>query len=1004
VAYVFFALLFAEVSRTTAAATSDAAAAALRHFYDVTGGASWSKFSGWRQQTPDFCQWYGIRCGDDGNVSGIMLRSNNLNGTLPSNETFWKALANVRNFDVSMNRLTGTIPVALASGCPFMKFLNMSGNKLSGTLPLSVSALSSMEEFDVSSNAITGTLPSGYGNLTNIQDFVVSDNRLTGTLPAVYSQWVNLQWFRAASNNLGGTLPPSYKAWIKLQWFRVELNKGISGTLPSEYGSWLNLLTLNVNGLSLHGTLPSSYGSVTSLQRFSVYDNDLSGTLPESYSNWSDIVAFQLLNNGFSGTLPSSYGVAFRKVSIIIITNTSISGTIPDSWGNMKTLTTLMLHVNRLSGTLPASLGGLSKLTTLSLADNMFSGTVPFAAWSQLRNVQLCLLQDNPSLRGTVSADFGRSFVLLGLLAVCHTHVCGPAIPSLILGYGCMPQYVLRNNTLTSDNGITVISPLAKFAPTVPCSIFSPTMWTVSQSASIALALDGHGTSELSRHMEHASTAAPFFTLAGAIAGGRGGNIADLQILSGVMQSSCMCGSVSTTSAMKFTTSPFAGLGVGAVIAGNAGLTIVLTVVHWAVVRIASGSRRFVDYAERNNKTSRKKHSGARSAQTAAAADRPRVSEAHLGRFLPLSVKAMRRVESLLRFPNFCLQVALLLLPGVLVSSATILFTYSADKTTPGDTVAAVFGMVYTAAVVAAMEVLVFQRHVLKIPLRFTPIDFAALLPKFFGQLSTRKRFAGMLFSRGCWEPKLHSNRIGCIVSGLRGGCEPLWRCMPALNLAVQLLSAIPAEGSAGCGVIQLLTALLTASLGVLYAIQQPTRVRLASFTSAATLCLTSCLTVSGMLCREGVISETAVLSIGLMVSIFGIVSSVYSVMVRVAESWLMHQGKQKRFGADSDVCATNNSQQSMSKPYSTTIVLGGGAEGVGDGPPISVSPGSGTPSAHQNASFSTVLNSGLPPTPCGSNTAHQSAMPLARPVTIIYDTHYERLEELILQICRRNW
>ncbi|CUG84490.1 GP46-like surface antigen, putative [Bodo saltans] len=1049
--------------------------AALVALYDAMGGPSWLVSTHWKSATVDHCEWFGVACYESA-VTLIILSVNNLRGTLPSDVAVWGAFTRLQVLFLNSNAITGTLPAALSASS--MEHLHLGNNSLRGGLPKSYSVWSQLVYFDVSINRISGTLPEEYANWTlmnrfvasnnslsgtlpsvfrswttmmqfivndntfsgtlpenyaawstNLTTFVVENNILTGSLPEAYGAWQQLVSFHAASNHFRGTLPASYASWTTVQIFRVEENQRIYGTLPSEYGAWTAIVLFYAYSLSLTGALPSSYKTMSSLQAFLVYDNQFSGTLPESYANWSSITTIQAHNTGISGTLPSIYGTCWMNMSIFILSNTSVSGTIPNEWGSMRSMTVLMLHVNRLTGTLPASLGSLPRLTTLTLGDNNFDGTVPFSAWSQLRNIQVLLLEDNPRLFGDIPVTFGRIFTpFIGLFSVCRSNVCGPALPELFLGYGCMPQFVLRNHTLTQENGISIIQPYATFSHTAVCPV-PPIMHATTASLSQSPSSDDDeddmpSLPSLSRSAQQASTAAPFFTLASGLAGGSMSNVADLQMLSGILHSSCMCGVASssspsvTTSNMKYTTSPFVGLGLGGVVVGNTGLVAIVALVQWLVVRVTLKSSKFIEKVTKSNSTERRRddhHRTAPAVGTLSKAKSTTRTSKSAAAMLPRSLNTVRQVEAFFQFPNVSLRATFLLLPGVFASSCSILFTYSANTTMPAEVVAAVFGFLYTAVVLVAVEVLVFQCRVLAVPLRFVPVNFAELLPSVLGPMSRRSTISRVLLSRGTWEPKMHARRFGCVVGGLRGGCEQLWRCMPALNLVVQLLSAIPVTGSVGCGAVQLLTALLTVTLGVVYALKQPTRVWFASMIHALSLCLTASLTISGMLCREGIVSEDAVLGIGLAVSMVGMLSSVYTVLVSITERWLMKRYVKKKNASQGVMALTlsiplvHNKPPGLPSTMSRISVSNAKQHAAaittdmlkGDGPlPLHATVTVASPASFSPSWSSTTSNTSAPSLPLIAADVTAATLRRSTKTIVIFDTRVKRLEELIKQIC----
>ncbi len=63
--------------------THDEERASLEAIYENTNGEIWTENDGWMNEAVDHCEWYGISCDDEGRVTGIDLRDNNLAGQFP---------------------------------------------------------------------------------------------------------------------------------------------------------------------------------------------------------------------------------------------------------------------------------------------------------------------------------------------------------------------------------------------------------------------------------------------------------------------------------------------------------------------------------------------------------------------------------------------------------------------------------------------------------------------------------------------------------------------------------------------------------------------------------------------------------------------------------------------------------------------------------------------------------------------------------------------------------
>ena len=94
------------------AQTSSSEREILIELFQATGGSAWKRKAGWGSDKP-VCNWEGVVCGffaDSGNVTGLQMWDNNLQGVIP--ESLAK-LTDLKVLDLSRNRLTGILPADL---------------------------------------------------------------------------------------------------------------------------------------------------------------------------------------------------------------------------------------------------------------------------------------------------------------------------------------------------------------------------------------------------------------------------------------------------------------------------------------------------------------------------------------------------------------------------------------------------------------------------------------------------------------------------------------------------------------------------------------------------------------------------------------------------------------------------------------------------------------------------------------------------------------------------
>ena len=111
-------------------------AAALRSFYEATGGASWSNSSGWSD--PVSCDAFGVSCGSAGQVVAITLVKNGLVGSLPT----------------QFGRLTSLMFLRL-NKAPFAEtLLGPIDEMISGTVPTQIGQLTALRSALSPSHAV----------------------------------------------------------------------------------------------------------------------------------------------------------------------------------------------------------------------------------------------------------------------------------------------------------------------------------------------------------------------------------------------------------------------------------------------------------------------------------------------------------------------------------------------------------------------------------------------------------------------------------------------------------------------------------------------------------------------------------------------------------------------------------------------------------------------------------------------------------------------------------
>jgi hypothetical protein len=218
----------------------------LIDIYVQCNGKNWKKTSNWLTDE-DIKEWDGITTDDDGEVTVIELKNNNLKGLIPpcvrQCTKLWKLC-------LSCNGLYGTyetngIPGAIGD-CPSLRVLKLYNNKLEGPIPTAISQLQHLEVLWLNRNNLTGEIPECLGKLTNLKALYLSYNQFTGSIPENLAELQQLEIMDLGYNSLTGNIPWALGHLRKLKEMYLFYNE-LTGRVPE---SFVNLRCLNSIGIS----------------------------------------------------------------------------------------------------------------------------------------------------------------------------------------------------------------------------------------------------------------------------------------------------------------------------------------------------------------------------------------------------------------------------------------------------------------------------------------------------------------------------------------------------------------------------------------------------------------------------------------------------------------------------------------------------------------------------------------------------------------------------------
>ena len=280
----------------------------MEQFYNATGGQNWASSTGWLSD-PNHCNWIGIECNDQGDVTAIELRNNSIAGEFPAAPL--SALHKLEQLDLAYNGLSGTLadPPILRKLMQLAK-VDLSQNKLDGdvdvhfapaleSLILSDNNFSAFVGFhypdpsgdtlrliDLSHNSIRNAISDFLANLpTTMKELLLSDNEIAGEFPHFLGYLASMQRIRADQNALEGTLPDFSAAYpnieeIDLSRQREKDGDGLTGAIPASLFTLPFLSRLNLAGNRLSKSIPSTLGNIAQLKELDLSDNKLNGSIP----------------------------------------------------------------------------------------------------------------------------------------------------------------------------------------------------------------------------------------------------------------------------------------------------------------------------------------------------------------------------------------------------------------------------------------------------------------------------------------------------------------------------------------------------------------------------------------------------------------------------------------------------------------------------------------------------------------------------------------------------
>ncbi|KAL7594473.1 hypothetical protein Lser_V15G29215 [Lactuca serriola] len=239
----------------------------------------------------------------------LYLYQNNFSGELSLS---LKNCTSLSFLNLGANKFSGNVPFWIGENFSRLYGLILRSNNLVGTIPSQVCQLPYLQILDFSRNNLHGSIPSCLNNLTRMaqEGFLPPPNEHSYIAPSPYSFYINS--FR---------IDVKYVDYAMIEWqgdereFTSNLgllksidlsSNNLTGHIPYELTNLHELLALNLSKNALHGEIPQQVGQMKNLLALDLSRNSLSGGIPSTMSQMTLLSYLDVSCNNLSGRIPSS--------------------------------------------------------------------------------------------------------------------------------------------------------------------------------------------------------------------------------------------------------------------------------------------------------------------------------------------------------------------------------------------------------------------------------------------------------------------------------------------------------------------------------------------------------------------------------------------------------------------------------------------------------------------------------------------------------------------------
>ncbi|ONH94819.1 hypothetical protein PRUPE_7G032500 [Prunus persica] len=368
-------------------------------------------------------------------LTTVILRNARISDTIP--DWFWQLDLQLDYLNVAFNQLSGRMPNSLRFRVDII--VDLTSNRFEGPLPLWSSniielflrdnlfsgpiphnisqVMPNLTHLDISGNSLSGSIPLSLGNLSHFEFMIISNNNLSGEIPHFWNNIPSLYFVDMSNNSLSGTIPRSLGSLTSLNFLILSSNN-FSGEVPSlKNCTDMRILDLGDNKFS--GPIPASIGeSMLSLLILSVRSNSFTGSIPLQLCGLSTLHILDLSYNNLSENVPHwKHRQRYRNLWSMEKIGGGVERMSASNIGNLRSIETLDLSMNKLSGSIPQNMVSLTFLNHLNLSNNNLSGKIPTG--NQFKTfVDPSIYEGNDGLSGCP------------LPTGCHDNEEAPQVPS----------------------------------------------------------------------------------------------------------------------------------------------------------------------------------------------------------------------------------------------------------------------------------------------------------------------------------------------------------------------------------------------------------------------------------------------------------------------------------------------------------------------------------------------------------------------------------------------